>query len=162
MWIHYKANLKRKLARNKDNLQASVPGAFHEISLSATEEKAYELTKLELSLNPTEYVHMRAEQNETPPSTAESPLINDNTENADEPTAKHVKRAEAQMLLLEEMAAKQNQMLGTLRKMQSTQHKLYQLKLEKLKFLKKHESAVCALRNLRIKLTKEKLKRNNN
>ncbi|XP_039954966.1 uncharacterized protein LOC126755679 [Bactrocera neohumeralis] len=157
VWIHYKANLKRKLARNREIQEASEPGIFREISFSATEEKAYEITKkLDLfSPSTTEFVDVIANGNETPPPTAESPII---TENAEPPPSKRSKTAEAQMQLLEGMAGKQNEMLRTLRKMQSTQHKLYQLKLEKFKLLKKREKEASALRNLRIELAKERLK----
>ncbi|XP_036232677.2 uncharacterized protein [Bactrocera oleae] len=160
VWIHYKANLKRKLARNKEILEANDPGVFREISFSATEEKAYEITKkLDLfSPNTTEFVDVSTKGNETPPRTAESSLIIENTENAEPPPTKRLRTAEAQMHLLEVMAEKQNEMLRTLRKMHSTQHKLYRLKLDKLKLLKKREKEASDLRNLRIELAKEKLK----
>uniref|UniRef100_A0A034WE19 Regulatory protein zeste n=1 Tax=Bactrocera dorsalis TaxID=27457 RepID=A0A034WE19_BACDO len=156
VWIHYKASLKRKLARNRQIQETNEPGVFREISFSATEEKAYEITKkLDLfSPNTTEFVDVSTNGNETPPPTAESPLI---TENA-EPPSKRSKTAEAQMHLLEGMAGKQDEMLRTLRQLRSTQHRMYQLKLEKYKLLKKREKEASALRNLRIQLAKEKLK----
>ncbi|XP_018792602.1 PREDICTED: uncharacterized protein LOC108971176 isoform X1 [Bactrocera latifrons] len=158
VWIHYKANLKRKLARNREIQEANEPGVFREISFSATEEKAYEITKkLDLlSSNTTEFVDVSTNGNETPPPTAGSPPLI--TENAEPPPSKHSKTAEAQMHLLEGMAGKQDEMLRTLRQLRSTQHRMYQLKLEKFKLLKKREKEASALRNLRIELSKEKLK----
>uniref|UniRef100_A0A0A1X5I0 Regulatory protein zeste n=1 Tax=Zeugodacus cucurbitae TaxID=28588 RepID=A0A0A1X5I0_ZEUCU len=157
VWIHYKANLKRKLARTKEHLETNAGrlGAFHEISLSATEEKAFEITQMDFSFSTNEFIDVSDERIKTPsPPAAESSLIAGNTE---QPTTKPAKTTVAQLELLKAMAGKQNEMLRTLRNMQSTQHKLYQLKLEKLKLLKKREREASALRKLRIELAKAKL-----
>ncbi|XP_017483899.1 PREDICTED: uncharacterized protein LOC108372678 [Rhagoletis zephyria] len=75
--IHYKANLKRKLAKNKENFLAT-----QEANLTASEERVCELTQVNLSINPPGRafglaVDLTAEENVTPPAT-DSPVVIEN------------------------------------------------------------------------------------
>ncbi|XP_017491304.1 PREDICTED: uncharacterized protein LOC108379462, partial [Rhagoletis zephyria] len=140
VWIHYKANLKGKLAKNKESFLATGGGPSQEVSLTASEERVCELTQVNLSINPPGSafglaVDLTAEENVTPPAT-DSPVVN---ENAVPTRPKGLKASEAKIQLLEGQAETQTQILRTLKKIESTQHKVYQLKKEEVNLLKERQ-----------------------
>ncbi|XP_055902899.1 uncharacterized protein LOC129939055 [Eupeodes corollae] len=53
VWIHYKGNLKRKLANNKLNLKTTGGGTSQHITLTNLEESVVGLIELQKSVNPT-------------------------------------------------------------------------------------------------------------
>lgn len=161
VWIHYKANLKRKLSKNKENFLATGGGPSQEISLTSSEERVYELTQVNLSINPSgcefglKVANPNQEDNSSVPPA--QPLVVEAATSA--PKHKRPKAGEAKMLLLEKQADTQKEILRTLKKIEATKYKEYMLKKQKLKLLEKSEERKSVLRELKIKIAQAKVQK---
>ncbi|XP_067619400.1 uncharacterized protein [Eurosta solidaginis] len=187
VWVHYKANLKRKLSNNRNNLVATGGGPSHEKSLSPLEESVAQLIQIRSQVAPsgrafgTENMPPASDDEEhgNTMSAAASTTREPTGSNAGElptPSGSRNRRrgnVETERLeLLTKQTETQKKLLKkidrlerTAHKMQKVNEKLLEIKQKKYLLYKKQAqeaSELCALKAEIAKLKIKKLSRSTN
>lgn len=177
VWIHYKANVKRKVSNNRRNVVATGGGASQEISLTPLEQSAADLIHINNAVNPTGRIFGTGRENSTlqTDENVENVLDQDAVEIIDSievlpstPVPRQSRKRNAieekRLDAIETQTENHTKIVKILQKLEKTSaknydinKKMYELKKKQFEIRKKQADEVSELHKLNLELKKKEI-----